>query len=77
LQAVLNGHFHAFTERPYGKTMITTNRCCAISRENHDKTKEKGYFLCQAREGKITRTFVEVPTGAGPAAQDGTSNSER
>ena len=62
LQAVFNGHFHGFTERQLGRVTLTTNRCCAISRENHDGTKEKGYFLCTAKDGKVTRTFVEVPT---------------
>jgi len=61
LQAVFNGHFHGFTARWFGNATITTNRCCAISRENHDGTKEKGYFVCEARDGHITRTFVEVP----------------
>ena len=61
LQAVFNGHFHGFTERTFAHATVTTNRCCAISRDNHDGSKEKGYFLCTAKDGKITRTFVEVP----------------
>ena len=60
LVAVLDGHFHGFTERQRGRTILTTNRCCSISRENHDGTKEKGYFLCTARQGEITRQFVQV-----------------
>jgi len=59
LQAVFNGHFHASTERKVGNVILTTNRCCSFSRKNHDGSKEKGYFLCQAKEGKITREFVE------------------
>jgi 3',5'-cyclic AMP phosphodiesterase CpdA len=59
LQAVFNGHFHASTERRFGAATITTNRCCSFSRKNHDGSKEKGYFLCEARDGKITRKFVE------------------
>jgi predicted MPP superfamily phosphohydrolase len=59
LQAVFNGHFHASTERRIGAVTLTTNRCCSFSRKNHDGSKEKGYFLCQAKEGKITRRFVE------------------
>src|SRR5262249_55410346 len=61
LQAVFNGHFHAFTERKVGQTVLTTNRCCSFSRNNHDGSKEKGYFVCHAKDGKIERTFVEVP----------------
>ena len=60
LVAVLDGHFHGFTERRVGHTTLTTNRCCAISRSNHDGTTERGYFLCSARDGQITRQFVEV-----------------
>jgi hypothetical protein len=41
-------------------TVFTTNKCCSISRGNHDGTKEKGYFLCRAKEGRIEREFVEV-----------------
>jgi 3',5'-cyclic AMP phosphodiesterase CpdA len=60
LQAVYCGHFHGFTERQRGKTVMTTNRCCSFSRQNHDGSKEKGYFLCHAKDGTIRRTFVEV-----------------
>lgn len=60
LVAVFNGHFHGFTERTVRETVFTTNKCCSISRGNHDGTKEKGYFLCRAKEGRIEREFVEV-----------------
>jgi 3',5'-cyclic AMP phosphodiesterase CpdA len=33
LQAVFCGHFHGLTERTLGNTVLTTNRCCAISRD--------------------------------------------
>lgn len=58
--AVFNGHFHGFTERTVGNAVFTTNKCCAIARGNHDKTVEKGYFLCRAKDGRIERQFVEV-----------------
>jgi len=60
LVAVFDGHFHGFTERKSGRTTLTTNRCCAISRDNHDGTPEKGYFLCAAKDGQIQRRFIEV-----------------
>ncbi len=63
LQTVFNGHYHSFTERRFGEVLLTTNRCCAFARKNHDGTKEKGYFLCRAKEGKITREFVEMKLG--------------
>jgi hypothetical protein len=59
LQAVFNGHLHLSTERRVGAVTLTTNRCCSFSRQNHDGSREKGYFLCQARDGKVTREFVE------------------
>ncbi|MFN7140361.1 MAG: metallophosphoesterase family protein [Limisphaerales bacterium] len=58
--AVFNGHFHAATTHQVGDTVFTTNKCCAVSRGNHDGTKEKGYLLCRTREGRIEREFVEV-----------------
>jgi predicted phosphodiesterase len=67
LQAVFSGHFHGFTERKVRTTTLTTNRCCSFSRRNHDGSKEKGFFLCQAKDGRITRTFVEVPVAPVPA----------
>jgi 3',5'-cyclic AMP phosphodiesterase CpdA len=58
--SVFNGHYHGFTERTVGNTVFTTNKCCAIARGNHDKTTEKGYFLCRAKDGRIEREFIEV-----------------
>lgn len=63
LVAVFDGHFHGFTERQLGPTVLTTNRCCAISRENHDGSPQKGYFLCDTREAQITRQFIPVSAG--------------
>ena len=60
LRAVFGGHFHGFTERKLRETILTTNRCCSLTKGNHDGTKEKGYFLCHAQDGRITRKFVEV-----------------
>jgi len=62
LQAVFSGHFHGFTERKVGEMTLTTNRCCALKRGNHDKTVEKGYFLCTASQEKISRSFIEYKT---------------
>jgi 3',5'-cyclic AMP phosphodiesterase CpdA len=59
LQAVFSGHYHGFTERQLGAATLTTNKCCSFKRGNHDGTKEKGYFLCEALGGKLTRTFIE------------------
>jgi 3',5'-cyclic AMP phosphodiesterase CpdA len=59
LQAVFSGHYHGFTERVSAGVTLTTNRCCSLKRGNHDGTKEKGYFLCSAQDGRIVRSFVE------------------
>lgn len=58
--SVFNGHFHGYTERTVGQTVFTTNKCCSIARGNHDKTTEKGYFVCRAKDGRIEREFIEV-----------------
>jgi 3',5'-cyclic AMP phosphodiesterase CpdA len=60
LQAVFSGHWHGFTERRVGQVTLTTDRCCSFRRQNHDGTKEKGYFLCHAKDGRVERAFVEV-----------------
>jgi 3',5'-cyclic AMP phosphodiesterase CpdA len=60
LRAVYSGHYHAFTEKTAGEAALTTNKCCSFARGNHDGTKEKGYFLVTAKDGKLRRTFVEV-----------------
>jgi 3',5'-cyclic AMP phosphodiesterase CpdA len=60
LRAVFNGHFHSATERTVGECIITTNKCCAFRRNNHDGTVEKGFFVCKVGDGNLTRRFVEV-----------------
>lgn len=60
LRAVFSGHFHSLTERKVGEVVLTTNRCCSLKKNNHDSSKEKGYFLCQAKDGQVTHTFVAV-----------------
>ena len=60
LRAAFSGHFHGFTERFVNSATVTTDRCCARVRGNHDGSKEKGWFVCRASEsGEITRQFVE------------------
>jgi DNA repair exonuclease SbcCD nuclease subunit len=60
LAGVFGGHYHAFTETTLRDIPIKTNRCCSLKRQNHDGTKEKGYFLCSAKDGKVTPTFVQM-----------------
>ena len=60
LQAVFGGHYHGFTETNERGVSYTTNRCCAISRNNHDGSLDKGYFLCTAGPRGLYRAFVRV-----------------
>jgi 3',5'-cyclic AMP phosphodiesterase CpdA len=60
VRAVFSGHFHGFTERTLNSTIFTTNRCCALKRNNHDKTTEKGFFVCEATGQHVLRSFVQV-----------------
>ncbi|WP_029629705.1 metallophosphoesterase family protein [Zavarzinella formosa] len=60
LQATYSGHFHAFTEKKAGKTVLTTNRCCAFSKGNHDGSTEKGYFLVKIVDGTLKREFIQM-----------------
>lgn len=60
LVAVFNGHFHGFTQRRFHNADVTTNCCCSISRENHDGTTSKGFFVCDAVAGSIHRQSVIV-----------------
>jgi hypothetical protein len=61
LQAVYCGHFHGFTEKHIRGAAVTTNQCCALKRGNHDNTTAKGFFLCTAANGRVTRELIEVP----------------
>jgi 3',5'-cyclic AMP phosphodiesterase CpdA len=60
LSCVFGGHHHGFTEKKVGEVVLTTNRCCSLTKGNHDGTKEKGYFVCSAKEGKVGARFVQV-----------------
>jgi orotidine 5'-phosphate decarboxylase subfamily 2 len=62
LRIVFCGHHHGLTRSDSGETVFLTNRCCSISRGNHDGSNEKGYFLCEARDGRVSYSFVEADT---------------
>jgi hypothetical protein len=61
LRAAFNAHYHAFTEKTLRDCVLTTDRCCSFRANNHDGSKEKGFFACQVKDGKVVRQFVEVP----------------
>ncbi len=60
LRAVLCGHYHGQTESRRGAIVITTGKCCSFAASNHDRTPEKGFFVCSAKDGRIDHRFVEV-----------------
>jgi hypothetical protein len=60
LRGLFGGHCHASREQSFGGAFVVTNKCCSHRVPNHDRSKEKGYFLCRAKEGKVTREFVEI-----------------
>jgi 3',5'-cyclic AMP phosphodiesterase CpdA len=72
VQAIFDGHFHGYTHEIVNQAPVTTNKCCAFKKWNHDGTKEKGYFLCKAADGKIVREFVEVKFPGMPPMPPGT-----
>jgi 3',5'-cyclic AMP phosphodiesterase CpdA len=62
IQGVLSGHYHAYTLDNWHGATCTTDRCCSRVRDNHDGTKEKGWFVCELQGGQLTRRFVEIPS---------------
>src|SRR5437899_4939340 len=62
LQSTFGGQFQGFTQRSFEHATLVTNRCCSFRQPNHDGTTDKGFFLCQAKDGQISRSFVEVST---------------
>ena len=66
LRGVLSGHWHGASETATGHGLMTTNRCCARVRGNHDKSPLKGWFVCEAKaDGTLQRKFVEFVAPAG------------
>ncbi|BCM89620.1 3',5'-cyclic adenosine monophosphate phosphodiesterase CpdA [Abditibacteriota bacterium] len=61
VQAAFSGHWHGFTEKSWRNGLFTTDKCCSRVRDNHDGTKEKGWFVCTVRDGRVSREFVEIP----------------
>lgn len=61
LRAGFTAHYHANTETKFGEAMIYTGKCCSVKANNHDGTKEEGFYACVAKkDGTVTRKFVQV-----------------
>ena len=62
LQAAFCGHWHGYSEKPWaGPGLLITNRCCARVRGNRDGSPRKGWWVCEVKEGKLTRRFADAP----------------
>ncbi len=68
LRIVFSGHFHGLTEfsapPPFPPHLkLLTNRCCSPTRELHEETNLRGYFLCRTQaDGSVSHVFTPVPT---------------
>ena len=61
LRGIFNGHWHAYTQIMFKDAIISTNRCCSRYRKNHDDSPLKGWYVCESRQGQISRRFVSAP----------------
>ncbi len=68
LRLTLGGHFHGKTLEKREQFELVTNACCSRVANNHDGTKDKGYWLCHAKaDGTVERAF-QLFTFTAPAA---------
>jgi hypothetical protein len=68
LRGIYCGHWHGSTLRWERNIFAVTSPCCALKRGNHDGSAGKGYLVCEARDGVLTRRFVECHLTAGEKA---------
>jgi hypothetical protein len=61
LKGVFSGHWHGYTLRWQGPAFALTGNCCALRRDNHDRSRAKGFLVAEARDGILTWRFVECP----------------
>jgi hypothetical protein len=59
LKAIFSGHWHGYTLRAQSPGWAVTGNCCALRRDNHDRSPAKGYLVGEARDGVLTWRFVE------------------
>lgn len=59
---IFNGHWHGYSEMELlDGVKVTTNRCCSRYRRNSDGSPYKGWFVCSAKDGNVSRRFVTIP----------------
>jgi hypothetical protein len=61
LTGVFSGHWHGYTLRKQGPAYALTGNCCALRRDNHDRSPAKGYLVADACEGILTWRFAQCP----------------
>ena len=61
LKLVAAGHYHGNQVEERDGVLFTTTACCATTRPNFDRTREKGYRLFHVDGESITSEFTEVP----------------
>lgn len=66
LKLVASGHYHGNQEEVSDGILFTTTACCSSTRDNFDKTSEKGYRLFRITGDEVSTEFV--PMGAGVPA---------
>ncbi len=60
LKLVASGHYHGNQVEERDGVLFTTTACCSSTRDNFDKTPEKGYRRFQLDNETVQHTFVEV-----------------
>jgi hypothetical protein len=69
LRGVCGGHWHGYTVSCRATATVITGPCCALRRDNHDRSTAKGYLVYEAREGVLTHRFVPCRVPQGLATQ--------
>lgn len=60
LKLVAAGHYHGNQVEEHEGILFTTTACCSTTRDNFDKTSEKGYRLYHVTDDQLTTEFVAV-----------------
>lgn len=60
LRLIAAGHWHGNQVEEEADTLFTTTACCSTTRDNFDKTPEKGYRLFHLLDNDVETEFVTV-----------------
>jgi hypothetical protein len=70
LKFIASAHYHGNQEEVANGVLFTTTACCSSTRDNFDKTAEKGYRLFRITGDEVATEFVPVAVRA-PASTPG------